>query len=153
MIDIIDFQPKYFENMVTCYQFGFPEGHNRYTLGRLARWQRDTIILARHNKTVVGVLIGIISYQEAWFTALTVLPTVPLLDKCSLHLVKAMALRFIELGFTEAYFTTVRRSVLRLAKRIKATKIQTVPHCYYDGNKRHLITVSTENLPFINQLL
>lgn len=75
MIEIVDFQRRYFEGMVDCYRTGFPAGHNRYTLARLSRFQRDSIFLAINELgLVVGVLIGITSAREAWFTALTLLP-------------------------------------------------------------------------------
>ena len=48
-IIIRDFCPQDFEAMAECYRAGFPQGHNRYTLSRLARFQKDTIIARSRN--------------------------------------------------------------------------------------------------------
>lgn len=65
MIEVVSFLPRYFNGMVDCYRCGFPQGHNRYTLARLARFQGDSIFLAiNHRGQVVGVLIGITSARD-----------------------------------------------------------------------------------------
>jgi len=153
MIQITNFLPKYFEGVVGCYQEGFPRGHNRYTLSRLARWQSDTILIALDNTRVTGVLIGFTSYREAWITALTVLPSAQSFNKISLLLAEAMARRFTEIGFTEAKFTTARRSVLKLARLVNPCSIDTIPNCYYDDHARYLVTVNTASVPPLKLLL
>jgi len=154
MIKVVPFLPKYFNDAVDCYRLGFPEGHNRYTLARLARFQRDTIFVALNDYSdVVGVLIGVTSYCEAWFTALTVIPTVKHFQKCALLLARSVANRFIDLGFTKAHFTTKRRGVLKLAQRLQAVKIVEEPNYFFDGQDRYVITVNTDNLPPLVKLI
>jgi len=154
MIKIVSFLPKYFDGAVDCYRFGFPEGHNRYTLARLARFQRDTMFVALdEHQDVVGVLIGMTSYNEAWFTALAVMPTVSYFQKCALLLSQAVANRFVDLGFTEARFTTRRRGVIKLAQRVKAVSMMEEPNYYFDGQNRYVVTVNTGNLPLLVKLI
>lgn len=153
MIEVVNFQPKYFDGLVDCYNIGFPfpERHSRYTLARLARIQRDTIILALDQGEVVGILIGQTSYREAWFTILAVKP-VEVFDRRALLLARAGAERFVELGFNEAYFTTARKSLRRLAERIKATEIVWEPNYYFDGQGRWVVKADVASLPLLTKL-
>jgi len=154
MIQIIDFKRKYFEGMVDCYARGFPEGHNRYTLARLSRFQRDSIFLAVNEPDrIIGVLIGITSAREAWFTALTLLPNVGNQGQIVFQLAHRLSDRLIDLGFREAFLTTERRSILRLVQRVGAPHIVEVPNCYFDGKKRWVVTVNRGNLPKLIRLI
>lgn len=154
MIQIVDFQREYFEGMVDCYRRGFPEGHNRYTLARLSRFQRDSIFLAVNElDQVIGVLIGITSAREAWFTALTLLPNAGNQGQIAFQLARMLSNRLIDLGFSEAFLTTERRSILRLVQRVGAPHIVEVPNCYFDGKKRWVVTVNHSNLPQLIKLI
>lgn len=150
-MEIIDFRDKYFDSMADCYKIGFPRGYNRYALSRLVRHQKDTVFLAIEQELVVGVLIGITNYGEAWFSGLTVLPEQHM-QKCALRLACAVANRFVNLGFTKVYFTTERRSVLGLAKLVSVEKIVEKPDFYFDGAKRWLITANISSLPKLIKL-
>ena len=138
--------------MVDCYKIGFPRGYNRYALSRLVRHQKDTVFLAIRQELVIGVLISVTNYNEAWFSGLTVLPKLQYAQKCALQLACAVANRFVDLGFTKAYFTTERRSVLRLARIVSVEKIVEKPDFYFDGAKRWLITVDVSSLPKLIKL-
>ncbi|MCH7492031.1 hypothetical protein IID19_00355 [Patescibacteria group bacterium] len=154
MIQIIDFRRNHFEGMVDCYRHGFPEGHNRYTLARLSKFQRDSIFLAVNDlNQVIGVLIGITSAREAWFTALTLLPNVGNPKQITFQLAYKLSNRLIELGFDEAFLTTERRSILRLVQRVEAPHIEEIPNCYFDGKKRWVVTVNHSNLPKLIALM
>jgi len=154
MIEIVDYHRKYFEDMILCYQFGFPDGHNRYTLARLALFHKDTIFLAvNESSMVVGVLIGITSVREAWFTGLTLLPVTSGAQQLIARLAQVLSHRFIDLGFDQARLTTRRRSILRFVERVKAPSIIEVPNCYHDDVNRWIATVNMSNLPLLTRLI
>ncbi|XOU94841.1 MAG: hypothetical protein ACNFW9_02110 [Candidatus Kerfeldbacteria bacterium] len=140
--------------MVDCYNQGFPDGHNRYTLARLSRFQRDSIFLAINEfDLVVGVLIGITSVREAWFTALTLLPNVGNQSQIIFQLANHLSNRFVDMGFDEAHLTTKRRSIHRLVQRVGAPNIVEVKNCYFDDQTRWVVTVNRSNLPQLIKLI
>jgi len=154
MIEIVDYHRRFFEDMFTCYQLGFTDGHNGYTLARLALFQRDTIFLAvNESGLVVGVLIGITSAREAWFTGLTLLPGTSGAQQLIARLAQALSHRFIDFGFDQARLTTRRRSILRFVERVKAPSIIEAPDCYHDGVNRWIVTVNMSNLPLLTRLI
>ena len=152
MIEIVNFLPKHFEGMAECYRAGFPDGHNRYALSRLARFQSETIILAVHEQQkVVGVIIGITSHREAWLTALTVLPRAE--ARCYLELLDALGHRLYDLGFRQAYATTHRPSILKLAWRVGVQDLTYEKNFYFDGSDRYILTLDVQNLYALHRLL
>lgn len=147
---IRDFRPHDFEGLVDCYQQGFPQGHNRYSLSRLVRFQRDSILVADRDRRVVGVIIGITSHREAWLTGLSVLPgTQSLRQKTSVRLMQALGGRLSELGFNEALASTARRSIKSLTERVGATLVSVETDFYFDGETRHLYRA---DMPVLNRL-
>ena len=148
-----DFRPQDFEGLVDCYRQGFPRGHNRYTLSRLVRFQRDTILVAEKNTAIEGVIIGISSHREAWLTGLSVLPQLKLrMARVSMRLMHSLGERFVEVGFTQAFATTSRRSVSALAHRINATLLSEEPNFYFDGEVRSLYQADFTTLNNLNKL-
>lgn len=160
-IRVRDFMPRRaeFEEVVTCYQAGFPEGHNRYSLSRLARFQRDTILVAEDLadsgiRRIVGVIIGIASPKEAWLTGMSVLPDPEYrFGACSFRLLEALALRFAALGFREAFGTTCRPGIDALAQRIGAELLRVEDDYYFDGQHRTVYRGTLETLPRLKALV
>jgi len=137
-----------------CYRAGFPEGHNRYSLSRLVRFQRDTILVAEDRKRIVGVLIGITSCREAWLTGLSVLPEQQYrFRRCSMQLLKALGRRLIELGFKEAFATTGRKSVSWLARAVGASLVAEEKNFYFDGRPRWIYRATPATMPKLQRLL
>lgn len=145
---IRDFRVADFEQVFECYQRGFPEGHNRYSLARLVRWYEingrvGTFLVAEEDGKVVGVIIGIPTPQRAWITGLTVLPEYRGLFKLyPVKLIISLILRFMEMGFTEAYATTGRPDMKRLADLTGAELISEEANFYFDGRSRWLYRIS-----------
>jgi len=148
-----DFRAQDFEGLVDCYRQGFPEGHNRYALSRLVRFQQDTILVAEEGTEIVGVIIGISSHREAWLTGLSVLPQLKLrMTRVSMHLMHSLGKRFVEVGFTQAFATTSRRSVNTLAKRVNSTLLSEEPNFYFDGEVRSLYLADLTTLDNLSRL-
>lgn len=154
---IRDFHARDFDALVDCYRTGFPQGHNRYTLSRLVRFQRDTILVAEEQGQLVGTIIGITSHKEAWLTGLSVLPTAPAFQHTSMRLMHGLGSRFIEVGFSHAFATTGRRSVHALARLINASLVSVESNFYYDGEQKGLYKADMASLKslegYINQRL
>jgi hypothetical protein len=148
---IRDFQRADFDRVVDCYSTGFPQGHNRYSLSRLVRFQSDTILVAEHEDQIVGTIIGISSHREAWLTGLSVLPGTP--HAVSLHLMYALGKRFVEVGFAKAFATTSRRSVNSFARNIGATLVSVEQNYYFDGETKNLYEADLATLARLDRIV
>lgn len=143
-----------FDDLVRCYQRSFPMGHNRYTLARLARFQKETIFVATENDQIIGMTIGISSQQRAWITATCVLPDPKLLfGKCSIRLVQALMQRFAEFGYTEFYTSTARPSVRNIATMVGAKLVAVEKNFFFDGEVRWIYQDSIDVFPRLGHLL
>lgn len=151
---IRDFSPKDFEGFVDCYRTGFPEGHNRYSLSRLVRFQKETILIAEHQEKIVGVIVGITSAREAWLTGLSVLPNNSHnFSRCSMRLIQALGSRLVALGFHHAFATTGRRSVNSLATTIQAELVDVDPNFYFDNQPRWIYKADMSTLQRLHRML
>ncbi len=148
------FRPEDFDQLVDCYRIGFPKGHNRYSLSRLVRYQRDTVMVAEDQRKVIGVIIGITSYREAWLTGLSVLPSSePNQHRCSMHLLQSLGNRLLALGFDHAFATTQRRSINSLARIVKAELVSVDKSFYFDGQTRWVYRADMSDLRRLTRLL
>jgi len=157
---IRDFRHGDFEQVARCYERGFPEGHNRYSLSRLIRWfegegnGQGTILVAEEEGVVVGVVIGISTHWRAWMTGLSVLPGHGgFLGLNFVKLLLSLAFRFATLGYTEAYATTARMNMKVLADRVGAELLREEQDFFFDGRSRWLYRVDLGYLSRFQHLL
>ena len=154
MIAIRDFRPADFEALVDCYRTGFPEGHNRYSLSRLCRFQRDSILVAEHRQRIVGVLIGITSSREAWMTGMSVLPESRYrYGTVSMRLLAELGDRFLQMGFREALGTTNRGAMIGIAKACGAKLVSEEPNFYWDGREKLIFKAEPYSLVRLKLLI
>jgi len=64
-----------------------------------------------------------------------------------------LATRFKSLGFQNAFATTSRRSVLKLAQAIGAVNITEEENFYFDGKNRWVIEAAADSLPKLTRFL
>jgi len=151
---IRNFRTRDFEGLVDCYRRGFPEGHNRYSLSRLCRFQRDSILIAEQRDLVVGVVIGITNIREAWMTGMSVLPESRYrYGTVSMRLLVALGDRFLQMGFQEAFGTTNRGAMIGVAKACGAQLVSEEPDYYWDGREKLIFKAVPKALARLKALI
>lgn len=142
------FRPEDFDAFFACYHRGFPDGHNRYSLARLVRFFPETSFLAEENGQIVGVVIAITEFSKAWLTALTVKPAQSKRQtrRIFMELLAALGEKLVELGYNEVFFTTSRRSLVRMALKLGGNAVSKEANYYFDGKDRHILQVPSASL-------